>query len=104
MPRIIVYVAFLITSAVSFGQVTGRITGSVVDPSGSAVPKAKVSVFLAGGTSAVLQTETTAEGIFSIETIRPESYDLTIEAGGFQPQKFRGVKVDPARTTDLPRA
>ncbi len=89
-------------SIVASAQVTGSITGSVVDPTGAAVPKAQVQLLLPGGTRAVAQTTTSAEGLFSISTIRPELYDLSVEATGFLPVKLRNVKVDPSRPTDLP--
>ncbi|HXP84546.1 MAG TPA: TonB-dependent receptor [Bryobacteraceae bacterium] len=92
----------IISCAAASGQVTGSITGSVTDPSGAAVPKAKVSLMLAGGARVVAETETTAQGLFSIETIRPELYDLKIEAAGFVAYTLRNMKVDPSRATDLP--
>ncbi len=58
-------------------QVNGRLTGSVIDPSGAAVPKASVNLLLHGGKRALLATTTGTDGQFSIESIRPELYDLT---------------------------
>jgi hypothetical protein len=84
------------------GQVTGSITGLVTDPSGAAVPKAKVGATLAGGARVVAETQTSSEGLFSIQSIRPELYDLSVEAAGFVPFKLHNVKVDPSRATDLP--
>jgi hypothetical protein len=84
------------------GQGSSRITGSVVDPSGAAVPKATVSLLLHGGKQPVTSTVTNNEGQFSIEAVRPELYDLSIDSAGFQNYKLENVKVDPARTTDLP--
>jgi hypothetical protein len=100
MSRIAV-ITFLMLAWLANAQVTGRITGSVIDPTGSALPRAKVSLFLGGGTQAVASTETGAEGLFSLESIRPEVYDLLVEAPGFQSEKVRSVKVDPSRATDL---
>ena len=82
-------------------QVNGRLTGSVIDPSGAAVPKASVNLLLHGGKRALLATTTGTDGQFSIQSIRPELYDLTINAGGFQPYKLENVKIDPSRSTDL---
>src|SRR5215469_15712202 len=82
-------------------QVNGRLTGSVVDPSGAAVPKASVSLLLHGGKRALLATTSGADGQFSIPSVRPELYDVAIEANGFQPYKLENVKIDPARSTDL---
>jgi hypothetical protein len=78
-------------------QVEGRISGAVVDPSGSAVPGAKVDLFLPGGHSPVLTTTTTTEGLFRLVGVRPASYDLTVDAAGFRKATVKGVKVDPGR-------
>ncbi|MCL4402094.1 MAG: TonB-dependent receptor [Acidobacteria bacterium] len=83
-------------------QVAGRVTGSVVDASGAAVPDADVRLSLAGGSSAVLSAKTTTGGLFSLAGVRPESYDLTVEKGGFVKYTVRGVRVDPARETAVP--
>jgi len=84
-------------------QSTGRMTGSVVDASGAAVPGADVAVYLAGGARPVLSTKTTADGLFHLMGVRPAYYDLTVEAPGFVKTTLRGVTVDPARETVLPQ-
>src|SRR5258708_31988502 len=84
-------------------QVTGRMSGSVTDASGAAIPKATVNLFLPGGAKPVLATVTTPEGLFSFTNVRPISYDLIVESKGFLKYTLRGVKVDPARETSLPR-
>ena len=84
-------------------QVTGRLTGSVVDPTGSTVPDAAVSLLLAGGSRPVLRATTTTEGLFSLIGVRPEFYDLTVEATGFGKHTVRGIKVDPGRETVVAR-
>ncbi len=83
-------------------QDTGWITGSVTDPSGAAVPKATVNLLLHGGSKAVATTVTTSQGLFTLQTLRPVYYDLTVDAAGFQQYKTENVKVDPSRPTDLP--
>ncbi|MBI4874024.1 MAG: carboxypeptidase regulatory-like domain-containing protein, partial [Acidobacteria bacterium] len=92
----------LVTAATATAQVAGRLSGSVLDSSGAAVPGAKISVFLAGGAQAVLTAQTTSEGLFSVAGVRPEFYDLTVEARGFVNYTLRRVKVDPARETAIP--
>lgn len=94
-------VAGLLLASSAFGQANGRLTGTVLDPSGAAVPKATVSILLHGGKRALLATLTGNEGAFAIESVRPELYDVVIEASGFQRYTLEGVKVDPARSTDL---
>jgi hypothetical protein len=93
----------LLTLAVScFAQVTGRLSGSVTDASGAAIPNAAVNLLLPGGSKPVLSTVTTAEGLFTFTNVRPENYDLAIEASGFLKYSLRGLKIDPARETSLP--
>lgn len=82
-------------------QVTGRLTGSVTDSSGAAVPNASVNLFFPGGEKPVLTTVTTGEGLFSFTGVRPISYDLVVESKGFLKYALRGVKIDPARETSL---
>jgi hypothetical protein len=98
--RWIAFAAFLAALNLS-AQDTGRLAGSVVDPTGSAVPAARVELYLPGGGSPVLAGQTTAEGLFSFISVRPGSYDLTVEAAGFRKQTLRAVKIDPGRETSL---
>src|SRR5580704_8799770 len=56
---------------------------------------------LHGGKRVLLSTLTNQDGGFSIDSIRPELYDLTVEADGFQSYRLENVKIDPARATDL---
>jgi hypothetical protein len=82
-------------------QVAGRLTGSVVDPTGAAVPGASVSVFVAGGKEPVLTGSTNEAGLFSFPAVRPETYDVTITATGFNKTTIRQVKVAPLQETGL---
>src|SRR5438552_11289433 len=96
-------VLFVLFVPSGFAQVAGRLSGSVTDSSGAAIPDATVNLLLAGGSKPVLTTVTTPEGLFSFTNVRPESYDLTVDAKGFLKYTLRGVKVDPARETSLPK-
>ncbi len=100
--NILLLSCFSIFWAPLWGQDTGRVTGTVTDPSGAPIPKAAVSLLLHGGAQPVATTVTNAEGTFSLETLRPVYYDLTLEAPGFQQYKQENVKVNPSRATDLP--
>jgi hypothetical protein len=99
--RSVVCVLFLLLSSIASAQVNGRLTGSVVDPVGASVPKATVNLMLHGGKRALLSTLTNQDGTFAIDSIRPEFYDVVIEASGFQPYKMESVKIDASRSTDL---
>ena len=96
-----VFLAILLVVGEAGAQVEGRLFGNVVDQSGSAVPGATVSLLLPGGDRAVLSVVSSAEGFFNFSNVRPELYDLTVEATGFRKQLVHGVKVDPARETTV---
>ncbi len=82
-------------------QVSGRISGSVVDASGAVVVGAKIHLLLPGGTAPQAATETNQEGIFDLTGIRPELYDLVVEMSGFRKRTISQVKVEPSRQTSL---
>lgn len=100
--RIRAVLLVLLAACSLVAQDTGRLSGSVLDPTGSAVPGARVELYLPGGQSPVLSTETTAEGRFSLIGIRPGTYDIVIEAAGFRKQTLRAVDINPGRETSLP--
>ena len=94
--------AFLLaTSAVGTAQVAGRLSGTVVDPSGAPIPDASVRLILQGGAAAVGTSSTNVEGFFLFPSVRPESYDVTVEANGFRKNAIRAVKITPAQETPL---
>jgi hypothetical protein len=78
------------------------VTGTVVDPSGAAVPGAAVSLQLSGGGGTSLFTaRTNASGVFDIASIPPNTYDIVIEAKGFLKLVVEKLVVDPTRVTDV---
>ncbi len=93
----------LLSALLVFGQVAGRISGTIVDQTGAGVPNASVSLFLPGGKTAVLTTSTGTDGNFTIPAVRPDFYDLVVEASGFNKTTVTGVKVDPSIATSLPQ-
>ena len=84
-------------------QMSGRISGSVVDASGAAVGGADVELYLAGGQKPLLVSKTTVEGLYNFIGVRPAEYDLSVSARGFLKSTMRGITVDMARETDVPR-
>ena len=100
MLRLGLFLTFLSTFTL-LGQVNGRLTGTVLDPSGAPVPAAKVEVFIGGGASALLQTVTNQDGLFTFSALRPESYDVAITTPGFARISLRSVKVDALKETSL---
>ena len=84
-------------------QFSGRVTGTVVDASGAAVPGADVELFVAGGKKAVLTVKTSADGSYHFIGVRPADYDLSVQAKGFVTATLRNITVDAARETDVPQ-
>src|SRR5215831_5149795 len=63
---------------------TGRIAGTVFDPSGAVIPNAMVSVKSAA-TGLARQTTTTRAGTYAMTNLQPGRYAVTAEATGFAP-------------------
>jgi hypothetical protein len=81
----------------AYAQVSGSLTGAVKDPSGAVVPDATVKVFISGGNEPVLSGTTNEVGLFNFSAVRPETYDLAIEAKGFAKARIAGIRVAPLR-------
>jgi hypothetical protein len=97
-----VLVSGLLASSLAFAQVTGTLSGSVVDPSGAAVPSATVSVLVPGGKTPILAGKTTTEGHFTFTGVRPGTFDISVDAAGFGSAAVHDIKVEPIRETALP--
>ncbi len=69
---------------------TAQITGSILDASGSAIPKAAVSLKNVD-TGAVRVTVGSGTGSYTITNIQPGNYEVTISAAGFTTFKQRVV-------------
>jgi outer membrane receptor protein involved in Fe transport len=89
----------LLFSLNSFAQeTTGGFTGSVLDPSGAAVPKAKVEI--TGGTLAQgLAVITDETGSYTLAQLPAGTYDLTVTAQGFTVVKMTAVSVILGKTS-----
>jgi hypothetical protein len=97
-----VFLAALFAVAGLNAQVAGRLSGSVIDQTGASVPAATVNIFLPGGQEPVLSGLTNDAGLFSFIAVRPDTYDIAVEAKGFTKSMLRAVKVAPLQETALP--
>lgn len=70
-----------------------RIVGTVVDPSGTAVGGAKVTLSRENG-EATQETQTGADGQFVFGGVAPGTFRLAIQAPGFATQEFSGTLHD----------
>ena len=81
---------------------TARISGSIIDPSGAVVPNATVDVLLPGGAKPILTTNTTADGLYSFNSVPSGTYDITITATGFKKFAERGIVLSAGSETSVP--
>lgn len=103
------FISFAITMALfvfasgSFAQSTtdGAIEGIVKDPSGAAVPGAKVTVKNLG-TNAEVVAMTDDTGYFRAAKLQPATYSVSIEATGFAHFTVERVVVQVGSVTDVP--
>ena len=83
-------------------QVTSRLTGSVTDPTGAAVPSAMVEVYLPGGVKPLLSVNVTSDGLFAFTGVAAGTYDVVVSAAGFRKHSDRGVVLIAGAETAMP--
>jgi hypothetical protein len=88
-------VALIAFSVSAYAQVSGSLTGTVKDPSGLVISGAMVKVFIPGGKEPVLSGTTNEVGLFHFSAVRPDTYDVAIEAKGFAKAQIVKVRVSP---------
>lgn len=89
--RLCVMAAMLMVSAgllaisvpAAYGQAFGSISGDVMDPSGAAIPNAKVTA-TETQTGVARPVTSDAHGHYVIPNLRPTEYTISVEAAGFQ--------------------
>ena len=79
-------------SSLSFAQ-QASVQGVVQDGSGSVVPAAKVAVRNVN-TGIAQNTETNAQGFYSVPFLTPGLYEVTTTATGFSPQTRTNLQLD----------
>jgi len=91
----------LLMSAVLFAQestVKGSLGGTVFDPSGAVVAKAKITVVGPIGTK---NATSDGEGRFDIDLLTPGFYSIRVEAQGFKASEIKQVEVFVNRTSSV---
>src|ERR1700732_3267486 len=88
-----VFVVFALTfdASRSFAQVSGAtLSGTVTDPSGSAIPKAQITIKdVATGVARVLVSD--GAGLYSAPNLLPGNYEVSVTAPGFSTQRRTGI-------------
>src|SRR5690242_6774622 len=86
--------SLLISAVLIFAQSDlSTITGTIKDPSGSAVPNAKLLV-RNEATGAERTTSSSEAGTFSVTNLPSGMYTVTVEAQGFKKYSSSGNKLD----------
>ncbi len=79
--------------AIGFAQNTGNLHGAVTDPTGSAIPGAKITATLVErGT--VRTAESDATGAYLLPLLPIGEYNLAVEAAGFKQFTRKGITLD----------
>ncbi len=84
------FVLSLSFSGLIFAQGFGTIVGTVTDSTGAVIPSAKVRV-TDDATSISRETNTNDQGYYVVPALRPSTYTLTVEAGGFAPSVRKSI-------------
>jgi hypothetical protein len=92
--RFVCFLAALLAGAL-FAQPTASIRGTILDPSGAAVPKASVTV--TGPNNTVKVAETDENGAFAIVGIPGGTYSVRVIAAGFSLLERSDVQVQTGR-------
>ncbi|MCU1310744.1 MAG: hypothetical protein JWO20_1869 [Candidatus Angelobacter sp.] len=85
-------VAFTLLAVPVFAQTSARLDGTIQDQTGAVVPNAKISA-LNIKTHAEENATSNSQGIFTIPTLTPGIYNVTIEAAGFQQQVVKNLEL-----------
>jgi len=93
-------IALVAVTAGAQVRTTGDIQGTVVDPSGSAVPNVALTLKDLG-TGITRTTTSNTEGAFVFLNLMAGKYELTATAAGFQTAVYTPVEVMTAQTKDM---
>ena len=98
---IVTIAAFLALCTSSFGADTsGKVLGTVIDPSGNPVPHAAVA--LTNNATGVKQAATTdAQGGFAFPVVPVGTYDLIVNIDNFRPYKRSNIAIDLGSAVQL---
>ncbi len=92
-PNLLPVITLLWACAIAQGQSTfGSFTGTVKDPSGAVVATCKVTIRNTG-TDSARSLLTDANGTYVAVNMEPATYEITMEAPGFEPSKYTHIQL-----------
>jgi Carboxypeptidase regulatory-like domain len=92
-------VFFCVPSSI-FAQGLGSITGTVVDPTGAAIPSATV-VLTQLKTGAITTVQTHPDGLYVFPSVAPADYKLNVSAPGFKKYEQSGITLQADQSLSL---
>src|SRR5437660_1682157 len=93
-------IAFLLAASLEAQLNKATLTGVVVDPSGAAIPGARITAVQLA-TNTTFATTTTATGNYALPALDIGTYRIETEAGGFKRSICDGVTLESAATLRL---
>jgi len=90
----------LVASPLFASGPTGTITGTITDPSGAVIAKARVMV-RDEGTNAIRDAETNEDGDYTVALLPPGRYSVSVENAGFRRSVIHGVSLEVDQTVRL---
>ena len=91
---------FAATAVAAFGQSSASLSGTVVDPTGAAVPNAHVTVHsIATGADRAVDTD--AAGLYAVPALLPGDYSVKVTAPGFSNDTVPKVTLNVDSTVTL---
>jgi Carboxypeptidase regulatory-like domain/TonB-dependent Receptor Plug Domain len=79
----LVLAGILATGAAAQTQITGAVSGTVVDPGGALVPNAAVKL-VSTATGETLTAATDNSGFYAVSLVKPGNYTMSVEKDGFR--------------------
>ncbi len=83
--------AMCVAGGILAQDITGTIEGSILDPSGAAVPNAKVSITNIDRNQVIRTITTDASGVYSAPLLPIGNYAVKVEAQGFKTDQRSGI-------------
>ena len=93
-------VVLLLSGFSLLGQTLGEITGTVVDPSGAAVPNSVVTL-TSTATNAVRTANSNEQGLYTFPSVPPGIYNVKVEHPGFKSTTSNNVEVQVQQSLRL---
>ena len=93
--------AFALTFTLAAFAQTGTIQGILTDPSGGAVPNAKITATDEAKSVVVRETVSATDGTFFLRNLLPGIYTVKSEVSGFKTLDRKGLRLDQNQIMDL---